>query len=189
MSDYEIAFQYLMDDEDRNRSGAIVSDPEPGAPDARARFGLNSFWHDDLLTAGYFTFNPDATPKIPNEEALAMAASAYRAGEWSWIRGDGINNQDVANKFLSLAVNSGAHEATKIVQRAVNRALYTLPGELGLHVDGVCGEQTLAAINKADHVLLLPMIKSYAVQFYKDCGARLKWSPRELAAHLNRANR
>lgn len=189
MADYQKSFDYLMTDEDSTRSGVIVSDPEPEAPTARARFGLNSYWHPDLAEAGFFSYNPDATPKIPNDEALVMAAAAYRKGEWSSIRGDSISDQDIANKFLSLAVNDGSSEATKIVQRAVNKVVFPLPGQLGLRVDGICGEQTLSAINQAQPADLLSMIKSYACQFYKDCAFRLNWGPRQLAAHLSRANR
>jgi len=190
-ADYVIAFNYLMDDEDRSRSGHIVADPEPDAPEARARFGLNSRWHPDLLDAGFFTFNPDASPKIPNDEALRMAATAYRLGEWIQIHGDRIICQDIANKFLSLAVNCGSSQATKIVQRAVNKVLFSLPGESGLHVDGACGEQTVTAINKANPEDLLPQIKSYAVQFFQDCfhNPKLKWTQRDLDAHITRANR
>src|SRR6185312_15984467 len=169
MADYSQAFEYLMDDEDRSRSGVIVCDPEPAAPAARARFGLNSYWHPDLMEAGFFAYNPDATPKIPNDEALQMAATEYRKGEWTGIRGDSITSQDVAYKFLSLAVNLGEVEATKILQRAVNRVVFPLPGELGIRVDGICGEQTISAINQAAPADLLSMIKSYACQFYKDC--------------------
>lgn len=189
MADYQTAFNFLMDDEDRNRSGVIVSDPEPEAPTARARFGLNSYWHPDLAEAAFFSYNPDATPKVPNDEALVMAAEAYRKGEWASIRGDSISNQDIANKFLSLAVNDGSAEATKIVQRAVNRVVFPLPGELGLRVDGICGEQTLSAINQAQPADLLSQIKYYACQFYRDCAFRMNWDDKELNAHLARANR
>jgi len=199
MADYFVSFNYMMDDEDPKRSGEIISDPEPESQLARARFGLNSAWHPDLVEAGFFTFNANCTPKIPNDEALRLAAVAYRlptrvggkrvGGEWTEISGDLIRSQDVANKFLSIAVNSGAENATKIIQRAINKVLFTLPGELGLHVDGVCGSQTLEALNRCDPVALMPVIKDYGCQYMRDCAPKLGWSPRELAAHLNRVNR
>lgn len=190
MADYQQAFNYMMDNEDRSRSGAITNDPTADSPTARARFGLNSASHPDLVEAGYFTVNPDATPKIPTDEALQTAASVYKLQYWVPIGGYQIICQDIANKFFDLAVDAGTVQATKIVQRAANQCLVPVAiGYLPLSVDGVSGSKTIEAVNSVHPEELLPAIKSYACQFYKDVAFRLQWPTRKLAALLARANR
>ena len=190
MADYQQAFNYMMDNEDASRSGAITPDPTADNPTARARFGLNSASHPDLVEAGYFTFNPDATPKIPSADALETAASVYKIQYWVPIGGYQIICQDIANKFFDLAVNTGTVEASKIAQRAANQCLTPVAvGYLPLAVDGIAGSKTIEALNAANPEDLLPAIKSYACRFYKDVAFRQKWPARKLAALLSRANR
>jgi len=56
-------------------------------------------------------------------------------------------------------------------------------------VDGTCGPQTVAAINKANPEELLPAIKSYACQFLQDAAFRNKWPQLELDELKARVNR
>lgn len=190
MADYSVAFNFMMDNEDAGLTGVITSDPEPQDPTARARFGLNSHWHPELVDQGFFAYNADATPKVPSDQALTIASNVYKAEYWFPIRGFAIADQGIANKFLDLAVNAGWKEATKIVQRAVNHCLTPVAvGYLPLTVDGACGSETLEAINKCNPGDLLGEIKSYAAQFYRDIAFRLKWPDRQLAAMLSRAAR
>lgn len=60
----------------------------------------------------------------------------FRAGYWNRIKGDEIQSQSIANLFLDMAWGSGTATAIKKVQAC-----------LGLTVDGVVGEKTLAALN------------------------------------------
>lgn len=182
MADYDIAFEYLMDDEDRSRSGAIVPDPTPSDSNAVARFGINSHWCPEAEQDHFY--------EMSNDKALEWVKGFYKYRFFAGILGYGIAVQDVANKYLDLAVNEGIEEATKIVQRACNQVITPVTiGKLTLAVDGKPGTCTLAAINKCAPEVLLPTIKAYASQFYKDVANRLKWSPRQLAAMLARANR
>ena len=182
MADYDIAFEYLMDDEDRARSGEVVHDPTSDDPDAVARFGINSHWFPDAKADGFY--------EMSQEDALAYVKGFYKYRFFAAIMGYGIAVQDIANKCLDLAVNEGVKEATKIVQRACNAVLTPVAiGKLPVTVDGVPGNETLDAINKCAPELLLPTIKAYACQFYRDIAGRLKWSPGQLRAMLTRANR
>lgn len=192
MADYPTAFNFMLANE--GPMGVITSDPilDPRHPDptAQARFGLNSHWHPELVAQNFYTYNPDATPKVPNDHALRMAEDTYKYSYWCPIHGYQIIVQDIANKYFDMAVNQGCSEATKIVQRATNQCLTPVAiGYLPLHVDGICGPQTVEAINKANPEELLPAIKSYACQFYRDVAFRESWPPRKLAALLSRANK
>lgn len=182
MADFSIAFNYLMDSEDATRSGVVTDDPSLEHPEAKARFGINSGAFPEALTEGFYT--------MPTDQALEWAATFYKYRFFAAIGGYQIACQSIANKFLDLAVNEGIEQATKIVQRAANYTLKPIAiGYLPLTVDGIPGPKTSEAINACAPEQLLPAIKDYASQFYRDIAARMKWSPRQLAALLARANR
>lgn len=182
MSDYDIAFSYLLVDEDRQLTGAVVADPTASDPSALARFGINSDWFPEAKADGFY--------QMSTEDALAYVRTFYKYRFFAGIYGYEIACQDIANKYFDLAVNEGIEEATKIVQRACNQvSAPVVIGKLTLMVDGKPGQMTLAAINKCAPEVLLPTVKAYATQFYRDVAGRLKWSPRLLAAMLARANR
>jgi hypothetical protein len=182
MADYDIAFQFLMDDEDKQRTGEVVSDPTSADPKAVARFGINSHWCPEAVRENYYT--------MPHDEALEWAKGFYKCRYFAALLGYNIAVQDIANKYFDLAVNEGVEEATKIVQRACNQvSTPVVIGKLTLAVDGKPGQMTLATINKCAPEILLPQIKAYGAQFYRDVAGRLKWSPRQTAAMIARANR
>jgi lysozyme family protein len=181
-ADYDIAFNYLMDDEDRARSGAVVTDPTTSDASAVARFGINSHWFPEAKTDGFY--------EMPTEEAFAYVKSFYKYRFFAAILGYQIACQDIANKYLDLAVNEGVSEATKIMQRACNQVSSPVTiGKLTVAVDGIPGQMTVAAINKSAPEVLLPTIRAYAADFYRSVANRLKWSTRQTAAMLTRANR
>jgi len=144
MGDYNIAFSFLMDDEDRRRSGVVTDEPNGG----KARFGINSIAHPEVPPAFY---QADA------ESALEYAKSFYFTDYWTQIAGSLILDQDVANKYLDLAVNMGVPQTTKLVQRAA-----------GVNDDGIPGPQTLKAINASVADVLLAGIRAGAAKFYQD---------------------
>lgn len=182
MSLYQPAFDFMMSNEDPTRSGEVTPDPTESDPHAIARFGINSFWHPEAETEGFY--------QMPVDKALEWVASFYKYRYFAAIWGYQIACQDIANKYFDLAVNTGPEEATKIVQRACNSVLAPIAlGYKPLGIDGLCGERTYQAINACAPEQLLPEIKSYAVQFYKDVAFREHWSPRKTAALLTRANK
>ena len=182
MADYTQAFNYMMDDEDAQRKGEVTPDPSASHADAVARFGINSGACPDALSEGFYT--------MPTDQALQWAATYYKFHYFIEMGGYRIIAQDICNKLFSLAVNAGYVEANKIGQRAANQCLTPVAiGYLPLHVDGICGDQTIQALNAAHPEELLPAIKSYACQFYRDVAFRQSWPPRKLAALLARANR
>lgn len=69
----------------------------------------------------------------------AKWAHIWKVGYWDKVYGDDIKSQDIAEVLSEWCWGSGAIIPTKSVQRI-----------LGLKADGVFGEQTVNAINKAN---------------------------------------
>lgn len=177
MAQYEPAFNFMMANEDSNRSGRVTPDASEAHPEAVARFGINSGAHPEAIEAGFYT--------MPLVDAIEWAAVFYRKAYWEPLLGPEIAAQDVANKIFDLGVNEGLTEVTKIVQRATN--FVTTPPSL--IVDGRPGPATLAALNAADPVHLLQSIKNYAIDFYKGWAFRTNQPERTLQALLARVNK
>lgn len=153
MANYEESFQFMMRNEDAKLSGVISDEPNGG----KARFGINSVAHPEALSAGFYTMSRD--------DAFAYAAEFYKHAFWAPINGYAILNQLVANKYFDLAVNVGIHQATLIIQRAINA---TLPVDRLVVADGKLGPRTLDAMNLVDSAELLSNIKDYGRRFYSE---------------------
>jgi lysozyme family protein len=152
MADFQPAFENTMKWEDPTGQGKVTHDPTLANPAAVARFGINSAANPDAAADGFYA--------MPLDQALEYAANLYRNTYWAKVCGSQIQDQSVANKFFDLAVNSGWVQATKIVQQA-----------LGMPVDGVCGPQTIGAVNTSDPAQLLRAVREQALKFYQDLAA------------------
>jgi len=182
MADYNAAFQFILNNEDSTRSGVVTPDPTNNDPSAIARFGINSAAHPEAVKDGFY--------QMPVDKALEYAEVLYKYAYWVGVSGYQVIVQDVANKIFDLAVNAGTVQAVKIAQRAANHCLAPAAiGYMPLAVDGICGPETVEALNAANPEELLPSIKDYACQFYRDVANRRKWPLRQLDALLTRANR
>jgi len=172
MADVDLAFTFVMKNEDSTLSGKVT--PEPNG--AKARFGVNSLAHPEAVTAGFYEMSHDG--------ALDYAKNVFVQNYWNEVMGDQIMNQDVANKLADLAFNMGVVMATKIVQRATNLGT----GRIIVGVDGQMGPKTLAAMNGVDPVKLLASIKDYAKQHYRDIAYRVPEEAKYLTSWLNRVD-
>ena len=154
MADFEPAFTNTMKWEDPQGTGEVTHDPTLTNPAAVARFGINSAANQDAAADGFYSMGFD--------EALEYAANLYRNTYWTKVCGSQLNNQSVANKYFDLAVNEGPVEATKLVQRALSLVL-----SLPMVCDGICGPQTIAAINSCGSAQLLTALRQQAAAFYE----------------------
>lgn len=68
-----------------------------------------------------------------------QAREIYRRDYWNLIKGDSIQSQAVAENIFDSAVNLGSGRTIRLVQLT-----------LGVAQDGALGQDTLAALNKAD---------------------------------------
>ena len=94
---------------------------------------------------------------------VAEVSDIYNKFFWIPNRYDEINNQDLANRMMDLAVNTGSLNANAFLQRALNSIMSYIP----LQVDGKIGLKTLAAANNCDQLLLYSNLIAEATQYYK----------------------
>lgn len=80
-----------------------------------------------------------------------------------------INDQQLATKLYSLAVNIGAQQANKLIQRAVRAESGVILTE-----DGKLGEISYSAINKCFPPTLLACLKMGALCYYNSLRKELK---------------
>lgn len=147
MTNFDEALAFVLRNEDPRLSGVVTRDSG-----GRTRFGIAERFHPELGDAFYAG---------PPHEALEKAREIYRFEYWREIRGDDIENQQVAAKLLDMAVNLGVRQAIVLCQRALNAT-----DEDDLAADGVLGERTLDAVNRCDPALLLEHLRGACADFY-----------------------
>lgn len=134
---------------------------------------------------GRLDFDADGDGDVDPADIRAMTpdqASAYYRSQW-WDRfGYGaIRHADVAIKVFDLAVNMGAVQAHKLLQRALRGCWF------GAEEDGQLGPKTLSSVNAADARALLPALRSEAAGFYRTLAATKPSLAQFLPGWLNRA--
>lgn len=136
MANYEQALQWVLSHE-----GGYVNDPDdPGGETYKgvAR-KMNSKWDgwlvvDTLKRQSSFPANLDKDAEL--QEAVK---SFYQINYWDRIKGDHIDNQEVATSIFDFAVNAGVSTSSSLAQLVV-----------GATQDGVIGSQSIAQINGFD---------------------------------------
>lgn len=126
-ADFAVAFDHVMDFEDRDRAGKVTED-EGGI----TKYGVAGKFHPGLDIKS-LTFE--------------QAEEIYREEYWNPLQGDEIENQNIANKLLNMAISMGAHQAVTLLQRALNHDIQYRENPTLLIEDGKFGAKTLAAIN------------------------------------------
>ena len=91
---------------------------------------------------------------------ISDAGNIYKRDFWLPNRYASINDQTVATKVLSMAVNMGSINANILLQRSCNEC-----GEMVV-ADGVIGPVTLAAINRLDGKILLEVYRQKCREYY-----------------------
>ena len=74
---------------------------------------------------------------------------------WDNCKGDEIRNQSIAEIFADWHINAGVY-AIKRVQKT-----------FGLKIDGIVGNQTLAALNREDSAVVFDRIKNSRISYYR----------------------
>lgn len=145
MAEFEIAYSKILSAE-----GAYVNDPVDRGKETFC--GISRKWHPDW--EGWKIIDEIKQAGGGEKEMLISAPlfrlrrAFYKKEFWAEIKGDEIQDQNIANEVFDTAVNQGIDEAIEDLQRAFN--LLNDNGREGfedLKVDGVIGKKTLAAIN------------------------------------------
>jgi lysozyme family protein len=156
MADFAPAFAFLMDHEDRTRSGKVTDDAG-----GRTRFGIAEKYHKDL-PADFYT--------APKEYAIIAAEQIAYHEYWSPICGLEIESQPVATKLLDMSFDMGVKEAGVLVQRAIN---WLLRGSSAcVSIDGVIGDRTVAAINRCMPADMVETLCNLSKIFYYQAAAK-----------------
>lgn len=159
------AINYTLTWEDSTLSGKITTDSG-----GRTRFGIAEKFHPELTASLFYT-------TMGTAPALVVARGIYYRSYAVPLCIIDIDNQDIANKLLSLGVNIGLVPAAKMLQDAV-------------HVtgDGHIGPLTLNALDTADPLLVLADMRAMAVAYYRELTARNPSDAIYLNGWLSRAN-
>lgn len=99
-------------------------------------------------------YGKEATVEHLRNMTDAQWQRIFLAGYWRPWKADSIRSQSIANICVDWAWASGTVTAIRQVQRL-----------LGVRVDGIVGEQTLAAINKRDARELFDKIREARIAF------------------------
>jgi len=104
-------------------------------------------------------------PSVADMKAITadIARAIYKAWYWDKLKADSINDQNVANIIVDMAVNSGPGAAGKLLQKTLNKYF-----QKKLTVDGAIGNLTIQATNSVNGQSLFDKIKEERKQFYLD---------------------
>ena len=109
----------------------------------------------------------DVEPTLDNLKKLIdeQAGEIYKVKYWNKIKGDEINDTQVAKQFVDLYINAGTN-AIKIMQKSLN--------DLGqkITVDRSMGKETLKAINSADGKKLFNKFKENRLGYYENLATK-----------------
>lgn len=136
MAEFKKAFEIMIAHE-----GGYGNDPsDPGGETYKgvAR-KINSKWDgwpiiDMLKRSADFPVNLEKDVDLQNS-----VFEFYQLNYWDKVKGDDIQNQDVANSIFDFAVNAGVSASAALAQLVVNAK-----------IDGVIGKQSIDLINAFD---------------------------------------
>jgi lysozyme family protein len=136
MVDFSLAFQLMIANE-----GGYVNDPDdPGGETYKgiAR-KMYSKW-DGWTTVDMLKRQPGFPSNLDKDAELQQdVLNFYRTVFWDPLKGDQMNNQEVANSIFDFAVNAGLSTSASLAQMVI-----------GAKADGVIGPQSIASLNAFD---------------------------------------
>jgi hypothetical protein len=123
-----------------------------------SKFGLTA----EFLRSIGLPHDRDSIRNLTTEQAFEI----YRVRWWEEYGFERLQDQRLANKFFDLAVNLGPQRATRLLQQALNHC------SAQLAVDGLLGERTIAAANKAAPECVLAKLRALAAEHYRTLAAK-----------------
>lgn len=161
MSSFELAIVTILKHE-----GCYVNDPND--PGGETKYGISKRSYPQLDIRN-----------LTEEQAKEI----YYRDWWDRYRYGGINDQALATKIFDMAVNLGARQAHKLLQRAANEVI----GHQNIAEDGIIGPQTLAAVNSVDSKRLLSALRNHQSNYYRELARKNSSLAKFLRGWLNRA--
>ena len=99
---------------------------------------------------------------LPPDERGPEVESFYRGAFWNLYAAQ-IASDEVAKRWLDMAVNGGEGTSTRLLQQAANSFYKDYP----VSVDGELGPKTVSAVNAANPLTLVPAFQNARVAHYK----------------------
>jgi lysozyme family protein len=154
----------------RNEGGLLHDKSDPG--------GITNF---GISLRFLKTIKPDATADDIINMTVDHAKQIYHDHFWLAAPFFSIVNQPIANYVFDMAVNMGLGNATKVLQRALQRAVQ-------IKDDGVWGMDTQLKLNACCSGLLLAELRKARIAYYERCVADNPFLARYLSGWIKRAN-
>ena len=163
MADFEVAYNWMMDNEDAGRNYATV--PDTGG---EAISGINS---------AAYPMDFARIDAVSQAERGVYVGHFYQLAFWNkWY--EQLTSDEVAKRVFDAAVNMGPETACKLVQEAA-----------GAVPDGTWGPDTVAAINKCDPANLVTAFRQDRISHYQRIVAANPADAKYLAAWTARASK
>jgi hypothetical protein len=174
MADWNIAYNWMMDNEDALRTGAQVPDAPLGA---FAIGGINSVtWPEAFATIA-------ALPQGEREPSVRQFHENHFWNMWY----EQLESDEVSKRVFDFAVSDGSSTSVRCLQQALNHL--SPPDHALLVDDGSWGPITLDAANRADPVALVEAFKAQRIAHCQAVVAADPGKRRYLAAWLARAEK
>ena len=165
MADFSLLFPKILNSE----GTAYENDPTDNGGCTKMGIIL-----DDLKT-----FTKDTTKNCADLKNLTKndAYAIYKKLYWDYFMADAIKNQSLAEYIVDGGINNGKPTITKYIQEIV-----------GVTVDGLFGNKTLAAINAHDPQDLFNKLKEKRIEKYNNIVSANPSQSKFLDGWINRAN-
>ena len=131
---FDVCFENLIEKE-----GGYSDDPQDSGGKTKYGISQSSYPNLNILTL-----------------TLEDAKNIYFKDFWVAYKCEQIKNEDLVSLYFNSCVNMGGRQAVKILQKALNYF------SLKVNVDGIMGQQTIAAISN-----LSISETTYFISFYK----------------------
>ena len=160
MAEFNPAFAKLIEME-----GDFIDHPDD--PGGATNLGISLRWLQS--TGDHDLGDIDGDGDIDYEDIRAMtivdARKLYKEHWWDKYHYDALPDQAIANKIFDMAVNMGARQAHKLLQRAINSVM----GKIALKDDGLLGPQSGQALQVAlqNPPALLSAMRAQQEGFYR----------------------
>lgn len=174
MANYDVAYSWLMYDEDRKQLHAAVPDPvtahadatpkeRSAAQTAHAISGINSYFYPEQY---------NAIASLPQNQRDPGVKAFYK--QYFWTSGYAQSNpDDLIKRVFDCAVNTGPGMAVQLLQKSINQAT-----GIALKVDGGFGPDTIHAVNFSNADALLSAFRQLWADHYRSI---VKANPSRLA--------
>lgn len=154
MSNFDLAIPTIV----KHEGGFVDHQKDPGGA---TNWGVSLRYLKTLGQLGDIDQDGDVDADDIRNMPKGFALTLYRDNWWSKYQYFRIADQELATKVFDLAINMGAKQCHKLLQRACWAFGQTIKD------DGVLGGISFATINLIDATKLLAEFKRLAIQFYE----------------------